>query len=174
VQTRILSSVVIYALVDPRSDCIRYIGQAKNAENRLLGHLNDPARTRKNNWIRQLLKLGLKPIMEILEETSDPDRDECFWIASLRAAGANILNQNDGGAVVYTDEIRAKLAAAGRKGKGRKKSEEHKAKLRAANLATWSDPVKRQEHSKINKGRKHTMKSKKHFRDGQLRRYGWS
>lgn len=110
--------MIIYALMDPRTSCLRYVGKAVDVERRLKVHLHEKAKTLKNNWLKSLKAKGLKPALEVLEEVDGDGSDaERFWIASLRAAGARLLNATDGG-----DGFRGRH------------SEETKARMRAAHL----------------------------------------
>ncbi|MBF0553237.1 MAG: GIY-YIG nuclease family protein [Nitrospirae bacterium] len=58
----------IYALVDPISIEMRYIGKSTNPHKRLSRHLIDKQRTHKTSWIQSLRNKGLKPIYCILEQ----------------------------------------------------------------------------------------------------------
>lgn len=86
----------IYALVDPRDQAVRYIGQTTNLVARLSGHNNEhPSKpTHKNNWIKALKKLGLTPIMEIVETVplSELDQREQYWIAVKLSEGCDLTN----------------------------------------------------------------------------------
>lgn len=90
----------IYALADPRTNTIRYIGVTKlPLSYRLSGHIRASRwgeKTYKAAWIRELLALNLKPIIKLVEETEDRDR-ECYWIAKFRADGCKLVNTTDGG-----------------------------------------------------------------------------
>lgn len=95
--------VYIYALVDPRTQEIRYIGQSVNPEKRLRdGHLCKPyidAKSYKNHWLKELIALGLRPTIAILETTDEEhyEEREQFWIAKMRSDGIPITNLTDGG-----------------------------------------------------------------------------
>lgn len=97
--------MIIYALRDPQSNEIRYVGKTvRTAHRRLRRHLAESylqqSSTHKNRWLRSLLKLGLEPIIEILQECSslselaEAERDH---IARLRCAGVRLTNATDGG-----------------------------------------------------------------------------
>lgn len=63
--------VQIYALVDPITCKIRYIGRTKTSlETRLSQHIHrakyGKAKTHKENWIRSLLKINCKPLIRCL------------------------------------------------------------------------------------------------------------
>jgi hypothetical protein len=89
----------IYALLDPRTDAVRYVGWSFNAKRRLKNHLKvDGKHTHKANWIRSLLALGLKPQLKILETgTGNWADQERWWIAKSRFYGADLTNDTDGG-----------------------------------------------------------------------------
>lgn len=125
----------IYGLVDPRSGCLRYVGQTKNLKERFWGHtgMASVSRHRCAAWIRGLRKLGLKPVLEVLEEVSTEQANDAerFWIASLRAAGASLLNMTDGGdgsPGVARPDVTVRF-------KGIPKSEATKERMRAAKTA---------------------------------------
>lgn len=61
----------IYALIDPRTDYIRYIGKTCNIKERFSKHKTTAkyCRTHKENWINSLQKIGLQPRIKILIST---------------------------------------------------------------------------------------------------------
>ena len=65
--------IYIYTLSDPRTNIIRYVGKTNNIKNRLKSHIcqSKKSRTHKDNWVNSLLKLNLKPIIEILDVVED-------------------------------------------------------------------------------------------------------
>lgn len=97
-----METIYIYHLIDPRDGMIRYVGQTKDVKDRLASHLS-PAflkRTnRKNNWLKRLKSLNLKPEIELIEQC-DPDdanRLEIFWIGYYRYIGIQLYNGTSGG-----------------------------------------------------------------------------
>jgi group I intron endonuclease len=86
----------IYALVDPISKKIRYIGKSNEPKKRYYQHLyrSERKRTHKECWINKLLREGLKPELIIIEECSDNWQErEKFYIAQYD----NLTNSTSGG-----------------------------------------------------------------------------
>jgi hypothetical protein len=87
---------VIYALIDPRSTSVRYVGYSNDLTERLITHLRGNEVNRaKNAWILELRSLGLVPICRTLE-TVDSERQarerERAWIDGFIAAGEILFN----------------------------------------------------------------------------------
>lgn len=108
----------IYALIDPRTNDVRYVGTTVRPNDRLRCHIKDCERetTHKAHWICQLLALDLRPIMQILDQGAGHQfsvEAEQRWIAHYRTAGARLTNHSDGGdgpnGHKWTDEQRAKI-----------------------------------------------------------------
>ena len=61
--------VYIYALRDPRNSYIRYVGKTNNLNRRFNSHIQraKTSTTHSSRWIYSLIKLGIKPIIDILE-----------------------------------------------------------------------------------------------------------
>lgn len=57
----------IYALKDPESLEVFYIGKTCFLKERLCGHVNGPASKEKAVWIENIKSKGLRPIIEVLE-----------------------------------------------------------------------------------------------------------
>lgn len=94
----------IYCLSDPRTGDVRYIGKTNQPKLRLYGHLTEKGRrTRKYFWIRSLQRIGLKPILEILEEFPEESGDalwpdaERYWITMFGFWGYKLCNHDSGG-----------------------------------------------------------------------------
>jgi hypothetical protein len=95
----------IYTLRDPRNNDIRYIGKTKWLNKRYKTHLEHakkygPGSTKKNSWIVKLLNDGILPIMEVLDELDDTTNwqlVEQYWIAQFKAWGFNLTNMTSGG-----------------------------------------------------------------------------
>lgn len=138
----------IYALVDPRTDEIRYIGKAQGYLNsRLKGHIYEAKSgkrvTHKLSWIRQLLDAGLAPVPKVVAQFVRGDtlaNAEREWIARMRADGVRLVNATDGGEGMPnpSPETRAKL-----RGRGCTFTEEQRAKGRAIRMANAASPERR-------------------------------
>ena len=92
----------IYALCDPDTGYLRYIGKAENPQKRLNNHISESLRSnfcRRHHWIVGLVRAGLTPTLIILEEVQRHEwvSAEQFWIASMRIAGCDLVNGSDGG-----------------------------------------------------------------------------
>jgi len=139
-------SFLIYALTDPRTDEIRYVGKSSSGLRRPGHHgarsVLSKDHTHKGNWLRGLVAAGLRYGVRVLEklpavaalpptERRDAmDAAERRWIAHGRAEGWPLTNLTDGGDGGFfpTPEHRERLSRAM---KGRKLSPEHLANLRA-------------------------------------------
>lgn len=105
----------IYALVDPITEQVRYIGKSNNPRKRYNAHLTDTRFSKhKINWIKKLKEQSLVPVLQILEEVSQEiwQERERYWIAFYREHGHNLINETDGGEGMNgweaTPEVRAK------------------------------------------------------------------
>lgn len=140
------SCAYIYALSDPRTNEIRYIGKAENPQYRLTNHLADARRgqrTHKANWFRELLSLGLSPDLSYICVTHDDNWGavEQEWIDRAKQLGWPLTN----------------LAAGGRGGaahKGRKMSEATLEKMRKASTGRKQSPESIAKTAAANRGRK--------------------
>lgn len=94
---------LIYALKDPETKEIRYIGKSTTGLRRPNQHKLKHsliAQTHKNNWIKTLLEKGLVYEIIVLEENLDSvvlDSKEITWIAHYKALGASLTNGTEGG-----------------------------------------------------------------------------
>ena len=133
----------IYALVDPRTGAVRYIGKSFDPAQRLRGHIADSRRmtTASARWILGLRKLALAPCMRIIDAGIGGGFDvaERLWIAEYRrradAGYPRLLNHDAGGrgADTKSAETRRKMSEAA---KGRPRSEETRRRLSDAMLAS--------------------------------------
>ena len=96
-----MSKYLVYSLSDPRTEEIRYVGQSSRGMIRP----KQPHAAHCRSWELNLLEVGLKPEVEVLEEwdgNGDPvewlNQTEIFWIATWRFMGAALTNLTDGGA----------------------------------------------------------------------------
>ena len=95
----------VYCLIDPRSEEIRYIGKTvATLPTRLSQHIyaarNNKWRSHVNSWIKSLLKIGERPMIEALTAVSDKlilGKEEIRLIAYHRKRGVRLTNLTDGG-----------------------------------------------------------------------------
>jgi group I intron endonuclease len=92
--------IYIYGLIDPINNSIKYVGWTMDLKLRLLKHTAPSCLKEynyKNNWIKSLLGLGLKPSMMILEVVDSLNycEKEREWISFL--GRENLTNSTDGG-----------------------------------------------------------------------------
>ena len=96
-----MNTTIIYILIDPSTNEIRYIGKTNNLKQRLKNHLNAcrDKNTHKRNWINKLKTKGFKPEIEIIDEVSINEWKywEIFWISYYKSIGCNLLNYTIGG-----------------------------------------------------------------------------
>lgn len=158
----------IYGLIDPITNRIRYIGYTKNKnpKMRLYGHISE-AKTlskpssknnHKNNWIRKLLNLNIRPRFIIIEIVpfSKRKKKEKEWIAFF--GKENLVNATDGGdgglgrRATEEEKLARSLASKGRPAwnKGIPHTQEAKDKM-----------------SKTRKGRKLSDYHRKRIADGK-------
>ena len=93
--------VDIYALRDPKTGAVRYIGKANCARKRFASHLRDSRRrdTPVYRWIRKLASIGMVPELMILISVP-PDQWEAAEMAAIskaKAMGIKLLNVAEGG-----------------------------------------------------------------------------
>lgn len=90
------TEVWIYALVDPRTDAVRYVGQTRNVERRYRTHCGGSGTNAQMwAWLKELASLGLVPTIQILEHTccADADAKEWYWIEHAVRNGVQLLNK---------------------------------------------------------------------------------
>lgn len=124
-----VSKYLIYGLLEPNGNKLRYIGLSSNGLSRARSHLTKTTLARNNNphkcnWIRKLQRNGLNPRIIVLEEfvnREELNEAEKFYIFYYRLLGHNLLNVFEGG-------------------EGAPHTEESKGKIQAATKRQWSDP----------------------------------
>ena len=137
--------IYIYALLDPVTQQVRYIGKTIRLKERLANQCNERSRTHRCYWIQGLLAQGLKPeqvILETLPDGSEWEWREMFWIAKGRQLQWPLVNATSGGDGVknLAPESRQRIVKAwigrkhrpeslikiGQASRGRKHSNEYK------------------------------------------------
>lgn len=82
----------VYALKDPQTDEVRYVGKSVNPSNRLYSHRSRSAASAVGKWVASLLAT---PVLDIL--ASAPSEREALaleveWVTRLRESGCDLLN----------------------------------------------------------------------------------
>lgn len=149
-------AVTIYALVDPRTGGVRYVGQTVKPEARLQCHFREarknPERTRKTRWITEMFSCGLESTLRqiYVVERCEADRVETALI-DLWYACCDLVNDYRRGhghspetclkisiaAKALSPEAIEKTAAANR---GRKRTDEVRAKISNNTKAAMARP----------------------------------
>lgn len=154
--------IYIYALIDPFTKEIRYIGKSIRPKQRLNNHCNEKSKTWRTNWIQSVLKKGKRPellILETLNDNEDWQKSEIEWIKKGREKGWNITNCTDGGDGLCNppEEVRQKMLKTWT---GRKHTEKSKEKNRQSQLGKKHTEETKLKMSKAHKGRKITWADK--------------
>jgi group I intron endonuclease len=91
----------IYILRCPETNEVRYVGKSNDPKRRIYAHVrkDKTASNHKINWIQSLLKRGLRPKLEIIEEVDIENwrTREKFWIKYFKRIGAKLTNYCSGG-----------------------------------------------------------------------------
>lgn len=109
-----VNRAAIYALVDPATTEIRYIGKTvQRSDIRLQQHLENPTNANMRKWLANLREAGVAPKIRLI--TCCPVEEwqfhESKWIRWARELGARLLNVDPGG------ECRTKTGSLNRYGK---------------------------------------------------------
>lgn len=139
---------LIYALLDPLSKEIKYIGKSSRGmlEPKTYSKPSASKGKRKvSKWIKKLQKLNLKPEILIIEENIIDEKTlnerEIFNISYYRSLGCDLKNLTDGGegsvGHKHTDEARKKISEAS---KNQVWTEERKKNISEANKGRKVDP----------------------------------
>lgn len=94
--------VQIYTLSHPVTNEIRYVGRTiKKLSYRLYQHIYNCNKNNYHsaNWIKAILKQGLKPKIELLDTCDESNWDilEQYWISQFKAWGFRLTNDCAGG-----------------------------------------------------------------------------
>lgn len=101
----------VYALIDPRSDEIFYIGQTSDLGRRRAEHL-DGTDQLSGVKVRQIKLAGFLPLVAVLERAKTIDAilaAEIFWIELARSRGMKLLNAQAVGGYVTRKQTRNTL-----------------------------------------------------------------
>lgn len=85
----------IYCLKDPRDGVVFYVGQTTcSLKKRLIEHYASPRTAILRERVEELSALGLRPIIELLEEVPRDRLDayENYWMGEMAYRGHYLLN----------------------------------------------------------------------------------
>lgn len=93
------ATTFVYALCEPGTGEVRYIGKADDPRSRLMDHLARCDHTHRGRWVRKLKRLGLSPGMTVLQEIphSGWQDAERYQICLAKMAGVRLTNSTAGG-----------------------------------------------------------------------------
>lgn len=121
-------NIYIYALCDPISFDVRYIGKTTDPHRRYRQHLSKRSLNRKKQthkicWLKSLLNQSLLPVQQVLEICDETtwEQKESNWISFYKSIGSNLTNGTDGGYAGFKSTYKSR--------KGKKLSEECKIKI---------------------------------------------
>lgn len=86
---------IIYGLVCPFTEQIRYVGQSTVGLYRPLTHLRKSHSTKVNEWVNELKEIGFEPKIILLEECENEqllNDKERFWIYKILKEKGMLLN----------------------------------------------------------------------------------
>lgn len=97
-----MDTTFIYALCEPDTGEIRYIGKADNPHKRLHGHTSSRVingKTHRSCWIRSLVNQNKSPVLKIIDEVpvNHWQALEAAYIDFCRERGMRLVNIADGG-----------------------------------------------------------------------------
>jgi len=103
------NKIFLYALSDPTTNMVRYIGQSKNPEQRLRrSHLYKKENNSvKFNWIQSLRRSGLIPLLTVLHEVDEKKQADLCEIELIKHYGSfcDLTNIAVGGVGCYGDKL---------------------------------------------------------------------
>lgn len=164
-----MRKVFIYALCEPDSRTVRYIGKTVNLTRRFRDHVREShkSKTYLGNWLKSVLGMGKVPNMVVLCETSEDlgSQEEIRYITAARAIGIRLTNATDGGEGMLnpSPETRARMGLAHRGNKynlGRKLSLEHRAKISAAGVGRKRSAESQERINAANRGRRRSAEAR--------------
>lgn len=148
----------IYELICPITNNTRYIGQTIDPKARYKKHILDAKYSDFHSrvWVKSLLNKGLKPIMNVIDESDESSIDtlEKMYITLYRTWGMDLTNISLGGqkSKVFSIETRNKISNSL---KGKVQSEETKKKRSQSLKKTWENPelreLKRKQTTELNR-----------------------
>lgn len=94
------ATVFIYALIDPRTEVVKYVGRTDNLARRTKAHKVRPTNREMALWLQELAVAALEPSVKVLErvDATNCDAAEVRWIEAHRDTVLNRHCASLGGA----------------------------------------------------------------------------
>lgn len=163
---------LIYALVDPRTDHIRYVGLSTRGLARPNLHKKYPDakdKTHRANWLRSLFESGCEPVIRVVEyctTDSELSEAEAAWIHLFKLAGCPLTNHKDGGFHGRPDELTKKSIS--NKLKGLVRSPEVRKRMSEAKLGSKNPMFGKPVTEETRQKRASSMTGEKNHRFGMV------
>lgn len=74
----------VYSLVDPRDNCVHYIGMSRNVQNRFRAHMHKDANWVKASWVKELKGVGLLPVLSMIAENLTREEAQKLELQMIR------------------------------------------------------------------------------------------
>lgn len=105
-----MTTTFIYALCEPGTRTVRYIGKANNPKERLRTHLQKSGSLKRDNKLGRWLRKVGEPTLVILREISVTDwkMAEERYIRLARGCGMDLVNSTDGGEGVHNPSLESR------------------------------------------------------------------
>lgn len=158
----------IYALCEPDTGEVRYVGKADNPKKRYAAHLNEKNKAPKGIWISELKSRNVFPRLEVLLDVSRTEWE--FWEKEMISLFVGqLFNRTIGGNGLQnpSSATRFKIGAAH---KNKIVSEETRAKQRDKKLGVQLSEAHKRNIGASGKGRKTSAETKKKLSDFRLGR----
>lgn len=132
----------IYALCEPGTRIVRYIGKSDNPKKRLGAHVRVSSEFTRHlgRWLKRLARSKQVPNLVILAEVPRRswESEERRYIAAARMLGMDLVNSTDGGeGVTMTPETRKKIGiSSGKARSGGRLTEAHRRAIGQGVLGT--------------------------------------
>lgn len=159
-RTTSINTTFIYALCEPGTRTIRYIGKSNNPQGRLRQHRSHSKSLSSHlgHWMNEIISRGQKPNLLILKEIPENDWEdwERCYIRNARMMGFSLVNIEEGGVGIVgsmpettREKIRQKLL-------GGKRSLESRARISQAQIGRKRSPESIAKTAAGNTGKKRT------------------
>src|SRR4051812_33629800 len=91
--------VHIYTISCPNTGDVVYVGKTIDVRHRFSSHLKSSKNTNSAVWIRNVIKTGRKPVMDVIDTVNESNYSfwEQYYISLFKTWGFKLLNVKIGG-----------------------------------------------------------------------------